>query len=284
MVQKNEHEEWLQQQEQYQYHQSSLVTAPKDFKLQASSIVSNIQHYFVTLHQLSPSLFWTTISCLAVFGMWQVPRFTRRQNSILSKWFVNSRQNTRTTMGASLILSSLSHISPYHLLFNLLALLNFGPSVKRILQQRTRAFTTTDKSMLWPLLVSSAMVSNAAQLWLTTRRGSSSSSLGLSGVTMALAAILARAEPNRTFRVLLLGIIPVSMQARHLLPILMAVSLVGHVWPFQQRGGANIAHMAHLAGLIIGVVYYECGILGLSPGQLTRKVRRQVARKLLQWS
>lgn len=187
-------------------------------------------------------------------------------------------------MGASLILSSLSHISPYHLLFNLLALLNFGPSVKRILQQRTRAFTTTDKSMLWPLLVSSAMFSNAAQLWLTARRGSSSSSLGLSGVTMALAAIQARAEPHRTFRVLLLGIIPVSMQARHLLPILMAVSLVGHLWPFQQRGGDNIAHMAHLAGLIFGVVYYECGILGLSPGQLTRKVRRQVARKLLQWS
>ena len=291
---KNEHEVWLQQQLQQQpyepiYHQRSSVTSPRHYKPQHSSIVSSITNYFAALHQLCPSLCWTMVSCLLVFGMWQVTRFTGRPNPILSQWFVNSRSNTRRTMGASLILSSLSHIAPYHLVGNLMALSHFGPRVKGLLQERSPGYyktTTTNKDVpLWPLMVSSAIVSNVAQIFLTNRPGGGSS-LGLSGVTMALAAVQARAEPYRTFGILLWGVIPLSLQATQMLQLWIGVSLVGHLMASllpQQRGDNNIAHMAHLGGLLVGVVYYECGIRGSSPLRVLRQWRRQVKHTLRKW-
>ena len=196
---KNEHKGWLQQQQQpYEplYHQSSSVTSPRHHKAQNRSIVSSITNYFAAIHQLSPSLRWTMVSCLVVFGMWQVPRFTGRQNHILLQWFVNSRSNTRRTMGASLILSSLSHIETYHLVGNLMALSHYGPRVKRLLQRSSsRSYSDVP---IWPLLVSSAIVSNVAQLFFANHPGGGFS-LGLSGVTMALAAVQARAEPFQSF-------------------------------------------------------------------------------------
>ena len=297
---KNEHEEWLQQQEQEPYdtlfHQRSSVTIPrKNHKQQdSSSIVSKITNYFVALHHNSPSLCWTMISCLTVFGMWQVSRFTKQPNSILSLWFVNSRYNTRRTLGASLVLSSLSHMAPYHLVINLMALGQFGPRVQRLLQQsssRRRSFVTTtphgNHVPLWPLLVSSAIVSNLAQIGLTNRPGGGSS-LGLSGVTMALSAVQARAEPTRRFAVLLGGVFPISLQAHQMLLTMILLSLGGHLMTFlpQHRGGSgggnNIAHMAHLGGLLFGIVYYECAIRGSTPRQLLYQGRRWMAQQTWQ--
>jgi membrane associated rhomboid family serine protease len=297
---KNEHEEWLQQQQEQQepydtlFHQHSSVPIPRNRKLQdSSSIVSNITNYFVTLHHNSPSLCWTMISCLTVFGMWQVSRFTKQPNSILSLWFVNSRYNTRRTLGASLLLSSLSHMAPYHLVINLMALGQFGPRVQQLLQQsprRRRSFVTTtphgNNVPLWPLLVSSAIVSNLAQIMLTNRPGGGSS-LGLSGVTMALSAVQARAEPTRRFAVLLGGVFPISLQAHQMLLTMILLSLGGHLMTFlpQHRGGSggnNIAHMAHLGGLLFGIVYYECAIRGSTPRQLLYQGRRWMAQQTWQ--
>lgn len=295
-IQRNEHEEWLQQQQQYQqrqedrqYYQQRSFPETRRQGNQPSSFLSNIRMYFVTLHELSPSLFWTMISCIAIFSLWQVPLVTHRQNYILSTWFINSQQNTKKTLGASLILSSLSHISPSHLFFNLLALSNFGPSVYRLIQQQQRTqrrFTMvkkTDTSVtIWPLLVSSAIFSNVAESMLTNRRSGGGSSLGLSGVTMALFAIKARAEPYHPLGFLLWGVIPISLQAQYLLWLLMGTSLLGYLAPWEHHGVKkdNIAHMAHLAGLIFGIGYHEFSILGLQVSQAVEKVRRQMRMAL----
>jgi membrane associated rhomboid family serine protease len=286
----NEHEAWLQEQQQHQnlqQQQSSSFTFGLGNK--DTSLIERIQNYFVSLHQISPSLCWTTLVCMGVFGMWQTPRFTRRPpNSILSSYFVNSHQNIKKTLGLSLVLPAFSHISPYHLLVNLLSLSHLGPSVRGLLQQqsqqRLHAFRRQSqwKSDMWPLLLSSSAFSNAVFLFL---QGRGASSLGLSGVTMSLLAIQARAFPNHQYGIVL-GVIPVSFQAKYLLQILLVASLVGSLfsasssfrWGRRGRGGSQIAHGAHFGGLVYGILYYELVILGLTPQQVFKKMIKSIRR------
>jgi membrane associated rhomboid family serine protease len=286
----NEHEVWLQQQQtfqqqqQQQQHQSSFASFR--FPQKETSLKEKIQNYFVSLHQISPFLLWTTLACMAVFGMWQIPRFTRGPpNSILSRYFVNSHDNTRKTLGLSLVLASVSHISPYHLLVNLLSFSHLGPSVCTLLQQQQQQQASSSlfrsgqqqwKSKLWPLLLSSAVFSNAFFLLSQGRRRGAASSLGLSGVTMTLLAIQALATPSRQFRIVL-GIFPVSLQAKHFLQILIGVSLLGCLSSGSSgSASSNIAHGAHLGGLVYGMLYYELVIVGLTPQRLLKKIQKSL--------
>lgn len=292
---RNEHEAWLQQQQQAQHQrQQSGFTFGNNMIQKETSVIERIQNYFVSLHQISPSLFWTTIACMAVFGMWHTPRFTRWPDSVLYRYFVNNHDNVKKTFGLSLVLPSLSHISPYHLLVNLMSLSHLGPSVRQLLlQSQSLGFFGPSsyrqgKSQMWPLILSSAAFSNALFLILQPQSGgrgaSSSSSLGLSGVTMALLAIQARASPNHKYGIVL-GVIPVSLQAQHLLQILLVTSLVGTFFSssssssslFGRRQGSQpIAHGAHFGGLLYGILYYELVILGLTPRQLFRKISKSL--------
>ena len=284
---KNEHELWLQQQQQQQkkkQQQQQYHSQQATFTLARSketSLVGRIQGYFVSLHQVSPSLFWTILTCLGVFGMWQTPQFTTRPNSIVYRWwFVNTHENAKRTLGLSLILSSLSHISPYHLLVNLVTLSQLGPSARQLLRQSRRIRPRPSwKYELWPLLASSAAFSNALFL-LGQRKGASS--LGLSGVTMALLAIQARAYPERQYGIVL-GVIPISLRAKYLVQLLILVSAIGS-WsslPWH-RMGANkndIAHLAHLGGLVYGLLYYEMVILGRSPQHVVQRMVSALRRR-----
>ncbi len=265
---RNEHDAWLQQQQQ----QTTFTFGRR----KEPSLIERAQNYFVVLHELSPSLFSMTLSCIGVFAMWQIPRFTRRPNSLLYKWFVNSRANLKHTFGLSLVMSSLSHISPYHLLVNLMTLSQLGPSVKLLINQsqRFRRFPPRAPAM-WPLLVSSAAFSNALFL-AGSKRGASS--LGLSGVTMALMAIQARAYPDRRYG-MIIGVIPISLKAKHMLQLLLVVSLIGSWSSSSLRrnvGGSNIAHLAHLGGLVYGMIYYELVVQNQSPHQLLDKMLRSL--------
>ncbi len=75
--------------------------------------------------------------------------------------------------------------------------------------------------------------------------------MGLSGVTMSLIAINARLHPQRVFGIVV-GVFPVRLPAEHMLQILLIGSLVGS---FSQ--GLRIAHLAHLGGLLFGMLYYK---------------------------
>jgi membrane associated rhomboid family serine protease len=75
--------------------------------------------------------------------------------------------------------------------------------------------------------------------------------MGLSGVTMSLIAINARLHPQRVFGIVV-GVFPVRLPAEHMLQILLIGSLVGS---FSQ--GSRIAHLAHLGGLLFGMLYYK---------------------------
>lgn len=207
-----------------------------------STISQQILQFFNNLHAVSPALSSTVVSCLAVFVLWQVPIC----HAILRKYFVCSRYNLTLSSGrvASLLLSSVSHAGLIHLIFNIAALVSFGPRVQYFL-------ASTSRWKLWPLLVGSALASSLCFLLLD--RSHNEGAMGLSGVTLALLAVYARAFPNENLGILLAGILPVRMQSQQLLRWLLGVSLFGTL----STRRSQVAHSSHLGGLLFGVVYYE---------------------------
>jgi membrane associated rhomboid family serine protease len=228
----NEHEAWLREQRQ----QSELMTgAPDAFRrsIKNESIFTRATRYMNTLQKTSPSIFWTASSCVGIFILWQIPTF----RPLLLRLCVCNRSSVVQAAGLPLILAALSHASLYHLLGNMVTLLAIAPGVARDIARP-----------VWPLLLGSAMFSNA--LWVTLRR--SGSCLGLSGVTMSVIAVQARAVPERVYRIFLAGVFPISLPANQILQILLLVSLVGSF-----VNNSRIAHLTHLGGLLFGVLYYE---------------------------
>jgi membrane associated rhomboid family serine protease len=227
----NEHEAWLREQRQ----QSELMTGAPAFRrsINDESIFTRTIRYMKTIQKTSPSIFWTAFSCVGIFILWQIPAM----RPLLLRLCVCNRSSVVQAAGLPLILAALSHASLYHLLGNMVTLLGIAPGVARDI---TRP--------LWPLLLGSALFSNA--LWVALRR--SGSCLGLSGVAMSVIAVQARAVPERVYRIFLAGVIPISLPAYQILQILLLVSLAGSF-----VNNSRIAHLTHLGGLLFGVLYYE---------------------------
>eukprot|EP00980_Cylindrotheca_fusiformis_P016148 scaffold4805_cov136-Cylindrotheca_fusiformis.AAC.3 len=227
----DEHEQWLVE----QAHQSRLITGNVAVDKSASygSLYSRIMRFVRNIQQTSPSVFWTALSCVFIFALWQIPGM----HPTLLKLCVCNRSSVVEAAGLPLILAALSHASLYHLVANMATLIGIAPGVGSEITQP-----------LWPLFLGSALFSNA--LWVALRR--SGSCLGLSGVTMSVIAVQARALPHRVYRIYLAGVLPLALPAGHILQLLLAISLVGS---FVRN--SRIAHLTHLGGLLFGVLYYE---------------------------
>jgi hypothetical protein len=74
--------------------------------------------------------------------------------------------------------------------------------------------------------------------------------VGASAGAMGLIAAFATLFPHRELTLLVLFVIPVSMRARTLLYISLAIAVFGLIVPAD-----NIANAAHLGGLLAGVAY-----------------------------
>lgn len=231
----NEHEEWLRQQRQPQnYQQQQTANSRVHFRRSNESIFSRMNRYLINLNQETPTLFWTVISCVGIFILWQIPALL----PVVLRLCVCNRTNIVKAAGLPLILAAISHASFYHLAANLLTLLSVAPGIKDI----------TPARRLWPLGLGSAVWSNL--LFILMRR--SASCIGLSGVTMSVIAVQASAFPDRVYRFLLGGLIPISLPANQILQTLMVISFFGS---FVKN--SRIAHLVHLVGLLYGLLYYE---------------------------
>jgi hypothetical protein len=139
------------------------------------------------------------------------------------------------------ITSVFSHGGFTHILFNGIALYFFGPVVER--QVGSKAFTV--------LFLVSGAVAGLGQIGLSLALGETSAVLGASGAIMAIMGVLTVLNPD--MRVLLYFFIPVPIW---LLTFGYAgLSVVGVLSPTTNVLGGNVAHMAHLSGLVIGLLY-----------------------------
>jgi membrane associated rhomboid family serine protease len=126
-----------------------------------------------------------------------------------------------------------AHGGPFHLLFNMFALWMFGTMLERVWGPK--------KFLIFYLAC--GIASGIAHLLLQN-----SPAVGASGAIMGLFAAFAYLFPNTE---LIIFPIPVPVKAKYAVAILAAFDLFGGVYP---AAGGNIAHFAHLGGLVMGFV------------------------------
>lgn len=208
-----------------------------------------IYRYTIYLKQASTPVFVTSVACLVVFCMWQVPIF----QSILLQHFVTSRYNIKEGRLLALILSGISHSDLLHLVFNLMAFVSFGPTVQHTLDSYNRSHDV--RWSLWPFLVASQLAGSI--FFLAIGSSHSGGAIGLSSVVMSILALYGRFYPDQELRILLAGFIPIRLSAHQLLQLSLLWSLVGSFLLTRGPNASTIGHTAHLGGLLFGMGYYE---------------------------
>lgn len=126
-----------------------------------------------------------------------------------------------------------AHGGIFHLLFNMFALWMFGTMLERVWGPK--------RFLIFYLAC--GLASGVAQLILEHNPA-----VGASGAIMGLFAAFAYLFPNTE---LIIFPIPVPVKAKYAVALLAAFDLFGGVYP---AAGGNIAHFAHLGGLVMGFI------------------------------
>ncbi|MBC7933829.1 MAG: rhomboid family intramembrane serine protease [Rhizobacter sp.] len=119
-----------------------------------------------------------------------------------------------------------------HILFNMFALWSFGSMLERVWGPK--------KFLIFYLAC--GLAAGVAQLFL-----SDAPAVGASGAIMGLLAAFAYLFPNTQ---LIIFPFPVPVKAKWAVMVIAAIDLFGGVYPT----GSNIAHFAHLGGLVMGLI------------------------------
>jgi membrane associated rhomboid family serine protease len=164
-----------------------------------------------------------------------------------------------------------------HLIFNCLAIYMFGGQVEEALGRKS--FLT--------LYFLSGIVGGLVQILagVLFRGAFAASVVGASAGAFGLVAAFARLYPEESITNLLFFVIPITMRAKYLLVFLGVIAVVGVLIP-----AGNIAHAAHLGGMITGIVFvrfvvhwpWQWPAMPRTPAG-PRKTVRMAARKAASW-
>lgn len=166
---------------------------------------------------------------------------------LVHHYFALSLDGLRHGFVWQLLTFQLMHGGWIHLLLNCWMLYMFGRDVEESLGRTHFLWLYFSSGVVGGLL----QVLTSAVLPLHFDRAAPvvGASAGVSGLIAAFATL----HPERPLTIFLYLIIPVKMRAKFLLLFLAVVAVLGMAFP---RGfGANIAHAAHLGGMIAGVVF-----------------------------
>ena len=137
-----------------------------------------------------------------------------------------------------------SEHSVWHIVFNMLALWFFGPTLERM--YGTREFA-------W-FYLTAAVVSGLAFIGLELFLGSLNPVIGASGAIMAVLMLYAVHYPRQIIRIW--GIIPIEV--RWIVGLFIIVDLFPVLQSLGGRmTGDNVAHSAHLGGVAFGYLYFK---------------------------
>jgi membrane associated rhomboid family serine protease len=169
-----------------------------------------------------------------------------------------------------LITFQFMHAGWLHLLLNCFAIYMFGREVEEALGRKS--FLT--------LYFSSGILGGLLQLgyskllaWLTNQPAFLTTHVvGASAGACGLIAAFAMLYPERPLMLLLFFIIPVNMRAKFLLLFEGIITLVGLA-----SVGSNIAHAAHMGGMLTGIIFVRYAIHWQWP-ELHRAKRRPLQR------
>jgi membrane associated rhomboid family serine protease len=185
-----------------------------------------------------------------------------------NKWFALSVEGLRQGFIWQLLTYQLMHGGLLHLLLNCWAIYVFGREVEEALGRKsflTLYFTSGVIGGLFQVLAEVLLPGMfSAQV------------VGASAGAFGLVAAFAVLYPERPLMLLLFFIIPVNMRAKFLLLFSALLAVFGIVFPAD-----NIAHAAHLGGMLTGILFVRYAIHWHWQWPRRRQIRAQPLRPLV---
>ena len=185
-----------------------------------------------------------------------------------NKWFALSVDGLRQGFIWQLLTYQLMHGGLLHLLLNCWAIYVFGREVEEALGRKsflTLYFTSGVIGGLFQVLAEVLLPGMfSAQV------------VGASAGAFGLVAAFAVLYPERPLMLLLFFIIPVNMRAKFLLLFSALLAVFGIVFPAD-----NIAHAAHLGGMLTGILFVRYAIHWHWHWPRRRQIRAQPLRPLV---
>jgi membrane associated rhomboid family serine protease len=129
----------------------------------------------------------------------------------------------------------------FHILVNMFVLWFFGREVEYFIGARPFA-----RLYLFGGLAGAA-------LWLTFNLSSQEYVLGASAAVLSCVIAFAALFPNREITLLVFFVLPVTLKAKHMALIAVALDVV----PLVSQRVASVAHLAHLGGMLVGYLYIK---------------------------
>jgi len=162
-------------------------------------------------------------------------------------WLALSVEGLRHGFVWQLLTYQFMHGGWLHLLLNCWAIYMFGREVEETLGRKS----------FWALYFASGVVGGLFQALAGVLLGGAFAApvVGASAGAFGLVAAFAVLYPERPLTLLLLFIIPVNLRAKFLLLFSALLAVFGILFPMD-----NIAHAAHLGGMLTGIVFVRYAI------------------------
>ena len=160
----------------------------------------------------------------------------------LASWFALFPLGSGNFMPWQVLTYAFLHGGMGHLFFNMLGLWMFGSELERLWGQKRYA----------QFLLAGVLAAAVAQLLFNALSGSNNPTVGASGALFALLLAFGMLFPNRIIMPLFP---PIPMKARTFVLVFGGIELLlgsGLLDSLLGTGGGNIAHFAHLGGMVGG--------------------------------
>jgi len=213
----------------------------------------------------SATLVLLVVNVVAFIVQSVIERFS---NVPTNDWFALSVDGLRHGFVWQLLTYQFMHAGWLHLLLNCWMIYVFGREVEE----------TLGRNSFLALYFASGVIGGLFQALVGVLLGGAfalpvvGASAGASGLLAAFATLY----PERPLMLLLFFIIPVSMRAKFLLLFGGLVTVFGLVFPT-----GNIAHAAHLGGMLTGIVFIRYAIYWTWQWPRLRRTRSQPLRSLV---
>ena len=191
-----------------------------------------------------------SIITYAIIGITAITSYAAFQNNILlNQLLFYPAQMKERNEWWRFITHGFIHADFPHLIFNMLTLFFFGPTVERVFYQ------LFDNHLVYPLFYFTALIFSSVPSYFKHKNNYYYRALGASGAIAAVLFTTIMFDPWQ--RLLFNFFIPIPA-------ILFAVGYVAYSSYMSKKGDDNIGHEAHLWGAVFGLV---CPII-LKPGIL----------------
>jgi membrane associated rhomboid family serine protease len=224
----------------------------------------------------SATMVLVMVNVVAFIVQSAVERFS---NIPTNEWFALSVEGLRHGFVWQLLTYQFMHGGWLHLLLNCWAIYIFGREVEE----------TLGRNVFLTLYFTSGVIGGLFQALAGVLLGGRFAVpvVGASAGAFGLVAAYAALYPERPLMLLLFFIIPVSMRAKFLLLFSALLTVAGLVFPMD-----NIAHAAHLGGMLTGIVFVRYAIywhwhwprLSRTPSNPLRPLVKTPHRAATAWS